>query len=566
LLAGAADIAMTANPTHQSIEITVFTKTGGPLTKRIMLAADGSLHSDGSACVMSRGAACRVRFDDLDAFANYIPRLASNKAIALGALRPDLPDDVEIITKIKLNGTAQPGIIARTGDHIVYRLDQPALALIDVDTKGMPAAVRNRIKALDGFVPALESVLPELAMAGNAVRKSTSTGISRTDTGARMSGSNGLHVYVLVKDGADIERFLRTLHARCWLLGLGWMMVGAGGQLLERSIVDRMVYAPERLVFVGAPILEAPLVQDQASRTPITTAGPPLDTQAMCLDLSLVEQARLRDLFAAERHRLAPEAAKVRAEYIARQAERIVQRTGCTLDAARHLIERQCAGILRPDIALPFDAQEFKDNTVGDVLADPDRFVGATLSDPLEGPSYGVGKAKIMLRPDGSLWINSFAHGRTVYELKHDAKSVEAAIIAAPKDQVADVFVKCVLAADLEADEEQRLRYLACGRSGTGRQPMADKLKAALRRQAIQRAKAERERRTAERTDLRIKLASPPPDAELLPIAQAIDGVLGAVKLSEPPTRDLELWPVEVRSREPFRLHGLSTSDANPTE
>jgi hypothetical protein len=549
-----------------SIEITIFTKTGGPLTKRISLGPDEKMISDGSACVMSHGRAARVIVSSLTEAATLIAGLRSNQAITLGMMRPDLPDDVEVTTKDKLNGSAQRSIIARTGDYIVYRPDQVALALIDIDTKGMPTAVRERIKTRRGFWLALVSVVHELAMAGSVVRRSTSTGISRTDTGASVPGSNGLHVYVLVKDGADIERFLRTLHARCWLLGFGWMMVGAGGQMLERSLIDRMVYAPERLVFEGAPILEPPLVQDQASRTPITTEGSPLDTRAICPDLSLVEKARLRDLLAAEKHRLVPEAAKVRAEYIVQQAERIVHRIGCTLDAARHIVERQCGGVLLPDVVLPFDAPEFEGNTVADVLADPDRFIGATLSDPLEGPSYGIGKAKIMRRPDGTLWINSFAHGRTVYELKHDARSVEAAIMAAPKHRVADIFVEYVLAADLEADEEQRLRYLACERSATGRKPMADKLKAARRKQAMQRAKAERERRNAERTDPRLKLASPLPDAELLPIAQAIDDVLGAAELSEPPTRDLELWPVEVRSREPFRLHGMTTSDANPTE
>jgi hypothetical protein len=49
------------------------------------------------------------------------------------------------------------------------------------------------------------------------------------------------HVYLHVQDGAEVERFLRTLHERCWLAGFGWHMVGAGGQLLDRSIVDRMV-------------------------------------------------------------------------------------------------------------------------------------------------------------------------------------------------------------------------------------------------------------------------------------------------------------------------------------
>jgi hypothetical protein len=42
------------------IELTVFSKTGGPLTKRIGLAPDGSVHSDGSACLMAQGYARRA--------------------------------------------------------------------------------------------------------------------------------------------------------------------------------------------------------------------------------------------------------------------------------------------------------------------------------------------------------------------------------------------------------------------------------------------------------------------------------------------------------------------------
>src|SRR5260370_4466561 len=41
-------------------EIVRFTKTGGPLTKRIHLDENGKLKSDGSACVMSQGEAWRA--------------------------------------------------------------------------------------------------------------------------------------------------------------------------------------------------------------------------------------------------------------------------------------------------------------------------------------------------------------------------------------------------------------------------------------------------------------------------------------------------------------------------
>jgi hypothetical protein len=561
------------------LEITGLMKEGGPLTKRIMLTTDGSLKSDGSACVMAEGQARRATFDNLETFAAYIAGLNPNEAIALGALCDNLPDLVEIVTKdrleglkqgrivsatLSLNGSVRPEVIARTGDHISYKPDQIALALIDVDTKGMPASVKNKIDAIGGFWAALVSVLPELGLVSRVTRRSTSAGIFRTDTMETLPGSNGLHVFILVTDGADIERFLRTLHARCWLHGFGWMMVGAGGQLLDRSIVDRMVYAPERLVFEGAPILESRLAQDQASRAPVVTMGAPIDTRSVCLDLSIVEAARLRALRAAESHRRASDVAKVRATFIEQQVERIVQRTGCTMATARRTVERQCGGVLLPVVVLPFDDAEHTGATVGDVLANPDRFIGATLADPLEGVEYGTCKAKVMRRADGTVWINSFAHGRTTYELKHDAASVEAAMRGADSAETANVFVRMVLLADINPDEEQRLRDLACELSGTTPRPLNARIKAARQQQEQQRAHARREQRTAQPRDRRLRLDAPDPDAERLPVILAVDEVLAGVTDAEPPMRDAEGRPVDVLCRTPIMLHEML--HANPNE
>ena len=58
--------------------------------------------------------------------------------------------------------------------------------------------------------------------------------------------------------------------------------------------------------------------------------------------------------------------------------------------------------------------------TVDRVLAEPEKFVGQTLSDPFEGPDYGVGKA-IVYRARQRFaiqFINSFAHGGITYDLK----------------------------------------------------------------------------------------------------------------------------------------------------
>ncbi len=551
---------------RRPVEITMLLKVGGPLTKRITLGPDGSLNSDGSACIMSQGEACRLRFDDLVAFGGCINELGSHEAIALGTLRADVPDRVRITTKERLkdwNGSVPPDLIARTSDHIIYRPGRPALALIDIDTKGMPATAKDRIDAIGGFLSALVSVLPDLESAGRVVRRSTSTGIVRADTWERLPGSNGLHVFVLVKDGADVERFLRTLHARCWLGGLGWLMVGAGGQLLDRSLVDRMVYAPERLVFEGAPVLDPPLVQDQASRRPIVTEGMALDTITACPPLTIVELAKLNELRAKEAHRLAPDAAKARDVFLAQQAQRLVERTGMSAERAVQVIAKQCSGVLLPGVALQFDDAELAGMTVADVLADPTHFEGATLADPLEGVEYGACKAKVMRHPDGRPWIHSFAHGRTTYELKLDARAAHEALRKGAAADVADAFVRLVLAADLDEAEIEDLRDTAHESSGTGKRALDAKLKSARKEQQARQAHTERERRAAERRDPRPQIAAPASDAPWLPQMGALNDVLGHSAAPEPPARNVDGMMVQVRVRRVPNMHALTQRGSN---
>ena len=173
-----------------SIEIVGFGKANGSLSKQISLH-DGKVVSDGSACTMASGCAVRVVIDGLEPFAELIESLDSREAIALGRLNRDLPDRVEVVTKSKLselNGQAAPNVIARIGSHISYAAGEPALVLIDVDTKGMPPAVAEVTTDAGGYWEAMLRVLPGLASAARVTRRSTSTGIYHTKTGERYRG------------------------------------------------------------------------------------------------------------------------------------------------------------------------------------------------------------------------------------------------------------------------------------------------------------------------------------------------------------------------------------------
>src|SRR5215831_3461261 len=456
-----------AFPQATGIELTKLTKVGGPLTKKISLSPDGTLVKDGSACVIARGTAERVRVANVRALGALIENLTPTQAIALGTLRAGLPDRVELTTKKRLvNGVARPDIVARTGSNIVYH--GPAFTLLDYDSKGMRASVAAEVKHAGGFWDALLTVLPALKDTARVSRRSTSAGLSRSDSGEALPETDGMHVFITTKDGDDSERFLRALHDRCWLNGLGWYLVSSSGALLERSIVDRTVGGPERLVFEGGPALVPPLLQDKESRRPIAVEGAGLDTAVVCPPLSIVEKARLDELKAKERERLAPERAKAREAFVEVQAKKLIARTGMPEQAAKQVIVRQCEGVLRPDIVLPFDDPELNGRTVGDVLANPELYEGEMLADPLEGVAYGRCIAKVMRRADGTPWIQSFAHGRTVYELKQDAAAVRRAMEKAEKDKVVATFARLAAGADLDPVELEELRQIAHNRSGTG--------------------------------------------------------------------------------------------------
>jgi hypothetical protein len=495
-------------------------------------------------------------------FAKSDGPLTKKIALALGVLRHGLQRDVKIATKRALNGSTTPNVIARTAANIVYR-NEPGFILLDYDTKGMPAEVAERLDRAGGFWPALMGIIPELEGIGHVVRASTSAGLYRRDTGNSVPGSSGQHSYLAAKNVADSGRFLRTLHDRCWLAGLGWLMVGAGGQLLERSVIDRMVGAPERLVFEGPPILITPLCQDPTQRRPDIIEGDWLDTEAACPPLAIAEKSRAREFRDKAAHQLAGQSAKAREEFISQQADALAARSGMPVRAARDVIAKQCDGVLLPTIVLPFDDEELAGKTVADVLADPAAFEGETLADPLEGTGYGTCKAMVMRRADGAVWIHSFAHGRTTYEIKLDAGTVRAAIAATKKDEVVPVLVELLLKADIEPAEEEALIVEASERSSISMRAIARQVKCARQAKAEEEAEAARLRRVAERSDLRPILPAPIPNAPWLPEVTAHNEVLAGSGAPIPPARNINLEMALARRLAVGGLHAFNSASAN---
>jgi hypothetical protein len=179
----------------------------------------------------------------------------------------------------------------------------------------------------------------------------------------------------------------------------------------------------------------------------------------------------------------------------------------------------------------------------------------------LEGVAYGHCVAKVMRRADGTPWIHSFAHGRTIYELKLDASAVRKAMQQSVQDEVVATFTLGAAAADLDDVEKAELRQLAKTLSGIGLPVIDAALKSAQQHQTAQNAKAARAHQTARRRDPRPQIRAPFPDEPWLPQMSVLNEVIGAVAWDIPPSRNIDDDAALVRRRPIPDTHAFT--DAN---
>jgi hypothetical protein len=434
-------------------QLTVVRNDGGPLNKHVGLADDGTLVKtpQGNMCF---GDARRVLMPGNgpegapEALKSLFESLNTHQAISTGTMTSTERDEVRIV----LDGrdAAEDGFISRTLKHFSYQPGVPAWFLLDYDTKGMSDDVRERMKGLRGFAKALVHVFPEMQNMAVVWRASTTAGIRRIDTGEEFAG--GEHLYCIAQDGSEIPEIIEALHLRFWLARLGWIALAKNGALLVRSPVDVAVGSPERLAFEAAPSLGANLEQD--AREPIVQDG----GMIRLADLGLTDELRAEAEanIQAAKEAIKPHAKRVQKKWIDERVSEAVAK-GADEKAARRAAEKVCdKAVLMPDFLLEFDTRG--QISVRDVLNDPARFNGETLSDPVEGPSYGRGKARLFVNTTGSIIVNSFAHGGCVYALKHDRQTVTDAIDR-PGAHAADTFIDLVGGdhVELEKYEEDTL-------------------------------------------------------------------------------------------------------------
>ncbi|WP_270934310.1 DUF927 domain-containing protein [Falsiroseomonas oryzae] len=465
-----------------ALRFTVFTKTDGRrpdcllaarympvgfnkplLTKVIAPDGAGGVAKDGSACAMTAGFAdliavnfdCSHLGDALREVAGHIEGLGQDQALGLGRfLHGDSPR-VAITTKAH---ERRPHSHGRTQANFGYRAGEPALMLVDIDTKWLTPGMQARIQAAGGLLEALFGAMPELGLCAHLVRRSTSAGILNAE-GRLVGDSRNLHVYFVVTDGADIPRALKALHQRLCLAGLGAVVCSEAGKILTRSLIDVSVGDGSRLVFEAEPLVVAPLRRDRDAGRCTVIDGEILDTRAVLPDLTPDEAYAFAEWDRAGRAAIRGEAEDRARRHGKVVRQKLVERGVSPALAARAVEARRRGRLLGSDM---IDLDDGRQVSVGDVLADRAAFDGETCRDPHE-PGEGPNRAILYTNPDEPdqpVRLFSQLHGGQLFELRHDAASLRRVVEGAGAEAPEKLLLE-LRHAEIEPHHEAELVDLA---------------------------------------------------------------------------------------------------------
>lgn len=308
-------------------------------------------------------------------------------------------------------------IIARTSSIFKYP-EQTGVMMVDVDPPKDGSAAPM---TLDEAIDALVRCCPASASTPMVCACSSSSHIWRGDDCLR--GAGGHHIYLFALDATDIGRAGKVLFKRSWLAGFGRIEIGRAGQLLVRSFLDGAVYKPERLDFGMKADCGDGVEQRQPPPEIRNEGGPFLDTRAALPDLTPTEETEFKRLVARAKRDREAEAAPIREAWAKDRARDILRERKTTPEKSPDDFKRLVDSLRSASSSLTLDADMLlrtdtgKTVTVGEIMADPEKWRGQRFGDPLE-PDYGNDRRIAVLGEKGGKWgIYSHAHGGVRYAL-----------------------------------------------------------------------------------------------------------------------------------------------------
>jgi hypothetical protein len=221
------------------------------LTKAFALDEHGNL-SISAAANMAEGIASRLSATSLGALAAYVTKQTTyDWALCCGISR--FPQAAIVTKRAFERGDVKQSLplITRSKEHFSFSTGQ-GLLMIDYDPAKddifPPLSAYELIVELRACCPWLDGV-------GFMVTQSVSSYIYRAN-GEEIIGARGLHAYAIISSAKSIPRATDAIFQATFAKH-GYALITKSGSILPRSLIDRSVASPERLIFeCGAVIGE----------------------------------------------------------------------------------------------------------------------------------------------------------------------------------------------------------------------------------------------------------------------------------------------------------------------
>ena len=383
-------------------------KSPDPLSKTFYLE-NGELNKVASA-QFSKGNATRktMPFKELPA---YMDTLTGNEVLGYGVHSLQYPNEVKITVKGK--ESLDKNILSRSKDHYIYK--GTGVLMLDHD----PSDYGKSYTQVE-LLSILKQIHPEISNCAMFIRASVSAGVHLK--GEQPTEGKGLHIYIPVADASLIPAYGALLHRYLWLNNHGFIALAKNAKKLNRSCLDLSVYSPERLDFVGKPIIRGIGIE----YTPITAQyfeGGLLDL-ATLTELDEADDLEYQSMVADAKEAVSGDAKVKQDKWAEDNIESMVLAGTEKSKASRVVYAMINNGLqdLYDCYLLEFSNGEVV--TVADVLKQPKLYDGKELADPFEGSSYGKTTAKFYWNKGAKPFINSMAHGGAQYFLH---STIEAA-------------------------------------------------------------------------------------------------------------------------------------------
>ena len=383
--------------TYPSGDFTYVTSTSTILTKRYSYDEVNKQLSRSETIFPVSGIFARQNDIPLDGLFRDMSLITQHNAFIQGVAKEH--EQVGICVK----GDTKDGCIARTKDNFKY--PDNAFILFDHDSSDRGYTVSN----VDEFISILELIDPQLQTCAYTSKSSASSGI-RLDSEILKSNKN-FHLYMAIP-GEQLKSYAKILFKQCILNDLGHVFISKNGRKYIRTIFDAAVHSPERLDFIAPAIVEYPLTIDE----PIIHSRPGSSIDGSLLsELTTEQEQKLQKVRQQLLDDAEDEAFDVRMKYIKTQSNT----TGTSKEKLLKCYMMGDQGEI--DFEHPLTKDDGTQFSFADVIANPDKYKNLSMPDPFD-PADGPSKAQLYINDNGTIVINSFAHGSTVYKLHQDGK------------------------------------------------------------------------------------------------------------------------------------------------